>query len=500
MSPSLPKSDSITQIEIARADQIEQPLTDLTGCHVLAIDNDPVALRALERHLSKNGCTVTTASSGAEGLEAVSTDMSVALVDLRMPGLSGLDCLKYFNKHHPNIAVIILTASTEVDSAVDAMKEGAFQYITKPFNPKALLVHVAKARRSWEITSENSNLKEVLSLPQAPVQSAKTETDFGTELLENVQRIAGLNSTVFIGGESGTGKTTVARMIHQQGDRSEAPFVSVNCASLPRDLIESELFGHVKGAFTGAVKDRIGKAEIAHGGTLFLDEIGDLPLDLQPKLLSFLQDRVIQRVGCNENRALDVRLIVATHRDLGLMCRERRFRQDLFYRLNVLSISLKPLRQRPEIIQQIAQSTVTTLCQREGKPSKILSGHAVAVLEAHAWPGNIRELENVLERAVAFSTSSEIRAEDLKFDAAGLVSLPTSNPSSPEIAAPAFTLAGKTLQEIERQAILDTLSECNGNKAKSARMLGISEKSIYNKMRRLNISASVIKDQESTNE
>ena len=326
-------------------------------------------------------------------------------------------------------------------------------------------------------------------MPQTPAQLAETKTDFGEELLETVGRIAGLDSTVFIGGESGTGKTTVARMIHQKSHRSTAPFVSVNCASLPRDLIESELFGHIKGAFTGAVKDRVGKAEIANGGTLFLDEIGDLPLDLQPKLLTFLQDRIIQRIGCNEDRKLDVRLIVATHRDLAAMCRERLFRQDLFYRLNVLSVQLRPLRERPEAVQQIAMSTIKKLCQNEGKSTKELSGHALAVLKSYPWPGNIRELENVLERAVAFSESNQIQVEDLRFDAAEPEPASNSKAVSRQ-SADVFTLAGNTLQEIERQAIIETLEACDGNKAKSARMLGISEKSIYNKMRRLSIGAS----------
>ncbi len=490
MSIAPPNPDSKQEFQLASANQGEQTATDLTGCHVLAIDDDPVALRALERHLSRKGCNVTTATSGSEGLESVSSEISVALIDLRMPGLSGLDCLSYLNEHNPTISVIILTASLDVDSAVEATKQGAFQYITKPFDPKSLLVHVSKAHKSWQITNENSCLRDALSLPHTLTQSSKTKTNLGEELLETVERIANLNSTVFIGGESGTGKTTVARMIHQHGDRADAPFVTVNCASLPRDLIESELFGHIKGAFTGAVKDRIGKAEIAHGGTLFLDEIGDLPLDLQPKLLTFLQDRIIQRIGCNEDRVLDVRLIVATHRDLAAMCHERRFRQDLFYRLNVLSIYLQPLRERPEILKQIAESTAETLCQREGKPSRQLTGHAIAVLKSHPWPGNIRELENVLERAVAFSETDEIRAEDLIFDTANLPTSSEQYHSTTEASPPEFSLAGKTLEEIERRAILATLDACDGNKARTARMLGISEKSIYNKMRRLKIQYS----------
>ena len=466
---------------------------ELQDCRVLAIDDDPVALRALERHLQRNGCHVTTASSGAEGLEKVTTETAIALIDLRMPGLSGLDCLEFLQKNHPEIPVIILTASSDIDSAVEAMKQGAFQFITKPFEPKSLLVHVAKAFQTRQMVDENSHLKEALSLPQTPARLPTAKSDFGDELLKTVKQMSQLDSTVFIGGESGTGKTNVARLIHQHGQRANLPFVSVNCASLPRDLIESELFGHVKGAFTGAVKDRVGKAEVADGGTLFLDEIGDLPLDLQPKLLTFLQDRVIQRIGCNEDRKLDVRLIVATHRDLAAMCRERRFRQDLYYRLNVLSIQLQPLRERHFDLIQIAKSTIESLCQRENKPTKVLSEQALTQLTAYHWPGNIRELENVLERAVAFSESGEILPADLMFDESGesLNRMPTMDANDSTEVAPSTNapsaLAGMTLEEIEAQAIIETLDACEGNKAKSARMLGISEKSIYNKMKRLDI-------------
>jgi len=324
----------------------------------------------------------------------------------------------------------------------------------------------------------------VLSYPEVPVKLVSEKTECSTELLASVNRISQLDSTVFIGGESGTGKTTIARMIHQVGPRCKGPFIAINCASLPRELIESELFGHARGSFTGAVKDRIGKAEVANGGTLFLDEIGDLPIELQPKLLTFLQDRVIQRVGCNVVRPVDVRLIVATHRDLALMCRENRFRQDLYYRLNVLSLLLPPLRDRSEDISQIARSVAHSICTRQNRNPINLPEETVAMLQAHHWPGNIRELENVLERAIAFSDCHEIRPHELLFDQG--VSTTDSMPQETDNSN--VSLAGKTLEEIEIEAILETLKANHGNKAKSARMLGISEKSIYNKMKRLGIS------------
>lgn len=456
----------------------------LLDCHVLAIDDDPVALCALERHLVNRGCRVTTASNGRDGLEQVTLDMSVALVDMKMPDLSGLDCLKYLREHHPEIRVIIVTASSDVDSAVSAMQEGAFQYVTKPFGPDSLVVHVQKAHEASQLSRENQDLRQAVSFSELPAKLVNEQSDFAAELIQSIERIASLDSTVFVGGESGTGKTTVARLIHQSGPRSKGPFVAINCASLPRDLIESELFGHSKGAFTGAIKDRIGKAELANGGTLFLDEIGDLPIELQPKLLTFLQDRVIQRVGCNIERALDVRLIVATHRDLTAMCNENRFRQDLYYRLNVLSLYLPPLRQRGQALIQIAKSLTQQLCQRLNRAPIILMDSAIDALRSHDWPGNIRELENVLERAIVFSQSNQLAGTDFEFDAV------TSTTPEKRDTHSTSRIAGKTLEEIEKLAILETLDACNGNKAKTARMLGISEKSIYNKMKRLGISYS----------
>ena len=472
-----------SDIHSRQQSEYSEPLLDY---HVLAIDDDPVALCALERHLINRGCRVTTASSGQEGLERLTSDMSVALVDMKMPDLSGLDCLKFIREHQPETRVIIVTASSDVASAVDAMKHGAFQYVTKPFDPDSLVVHVQKAHEASLLSKENQNLRQAVSYSELPAKLVNEESEFASELIQSIERIASLDSTVFVGGESGTGKTTVARLIHQSGPRSKRPFVAVNCASLPRDLIESELFGHSKGAFTGAIKDRVGKAELANGGTLFLDEIGDLPIELQPKLLTFLQDRVIHRVGCNIERTLDVRLIVATHRDLATMCNENRFRQDLYYRLNVLSLYLPPLRQRGSAIISIAKLLTQQLCQRLERKPVVLASSAIEAILSHDWPGNIRELENVLERAIVFAKSNQLVGSDFHFDSR---QSSTQGKRDPELNR---NLAGKTIEEIERMAILQTLDACNGNKAKSARMLGISEKSIYNKMKRLGISVSKI--------
>ncbi len=463
------------------------------SAEIVAIDDDPLTIRSLQAHLKRGGYRVATANAAMQGLELITNDTAVALVDLHLPDLPGMDCLRYIRQHYPDLQTIILTASSDIKDAVEAMREGAFQFLTKPFDPNQLLVTIEKAIETRRVKSENDNLKESLN-HSLPVRIVDNAFDLSGELLQQIVRISGLDSTVFIGGESGTGKSTVARMIHQRGHRASGPFISVNCASLPRDLLESELFGHTRGAFTGAVRDRVGHAELADGGTLFLDEIGDLPLDLQPKLLTFLQDRMIQRLGSAESKRIDVRLIVATHRDLAEMCRDNIFRQDLFFRLMVISIELLPLRERKAEIASIGSSILTNICQRQRLPIKRLTESSSRLLVDYDWPGNIRELENVLERAVAFSESDYIGPTELLFSARNLdrrnvVSVPNDLRARDSIATTATiaSLAGLTLDEIERRAILETLESCEGNKAKSARSLGISEKSIYNKMRRLKI-------------
>ena len=350
---------------------------------------------------------------------------------------------------------------------------------------KRLSVQVRNAYEAWRAGQNNRRL-DGSGMPEVPDDLLRAKDDPANEIFTAVSRLSQLNSTVLLGGESGTGKTTVARMIHKSGPRARGAFVAINCASLPRDLIESELFGHTRGAFTGAINERIGKAELADGGTLFLDEIGDLPIELQPKLLTFIQDRCIQRVGCNITRPVDVRLIVATHRDLAEMATRNLFRQDLYYRLNVLSICLPPLRERGEEFGSIARSVIRSICRRQGRAAVRLSEEALSHLKSHSWPGNIRELENVLERAVAFTDGDQLHPADLVLKQSHSALTPAAD-EQVRIPRP-YSLAGMTLQEIEAQAILETLEASDGNKARSARMLGISEKSIYNKMKRLGIS------------
>ncbi|MCA9198997.1 MAG: sigma-54-dependent Fis family transcriptional regulator [Planctomycetales bacterium] len=452
---------------------------------ILVADDDPVTRRSLELLLTEVGYQVTSAADGQQAQSLVDDTISLALFDLQMPLANGMDCLRYVRQRFPDIQVMMISGEGEIHDAVAAMKEGAFEFIAKPFDKDKLLVNVDRAITATKLSRDNRNLRDMVG-DSLPVTGFSPKLPQTKKLLDQVGKVVGLDSTILLTGESGTGKTTIARYIHQQGPRADQPFVSVNCASLPRDLIEAELFGHARGAFTGAVKDRPGRAEIADGGTLFLDEIGDLPLELQPKLLTFLQDRTLQRIGCNEMRRVDVRVIAASHQDLASMCRENRFRQDLYYRLNVLSLRVPSLRERTLDIPELAQHVLRRIQNQRGGSPLSLSDAARNALLAYNWPGNIRELENVLERASAFCDQGVIQPTDL--------ALHTSQQAFNSVVQGEFapSLAGMTLAEVERKALIDTLKACSGNKAKAAREMDISEKSIYNKMKRYNITMDQI--------
>ena len=448
---------------------------------VLIADDDPVTRLVLCQHLTDAGYETVTAEDGREAIQRLDAEIAVALFDLEMPHVSGLDCLRHVRKNQRHVSVIMISGRGGLQDAVAAMKEGAFDYITKPFDRDELVARVHQGCRATQLARDNEALREAV-VPAPASFEFVARAPLTQQLLRQVHKAAQLDSTIMLTGESGTGKTTVARMIHQSGARADKPFVAVNCASLPRDLVEAELFGHAKGAFTGAINDRPGRAEIADGGTLFLDEIGDLPLELQPKLLTFLQDRTFQRIGSNKVYTVDVRLIAATHQDLAGMCRERRFREDLYFRLNVIALHVPALRERPEDIPELTQQILQRIGRRRGRAPLACDPAAIAALREHAWPGNVRELENVLERASAFCEGDSIGVADLLFPAA------TSHLPAPPPAAPPPTLAGRTLDALEQQAIQDTLQATGGNKAEAARRLGISEKSIYNKMKRFGLS------------
>ncbi len=444
---------------------------------ILVADDDPVTLRMLSHYLKAAGFEVVSAKNGREATQLMSAEISVAIFDLEMPYKSGLDCLQFVKEHYHDTGVLVVSGKGEIADAVNAMKLGALEYITKPFDRDELVARVNHACWSTQLVRDNRGLREAVAVP-APSSEIVAHAESSQQLMHQVSRVVPLDTTVLITGESGTGKTTVARMIHQSGPRASSPFITVNCASLPRELVEAELFGHAKGAFTGATNDRPGRVEIADNGTLFLDEIGDLPLELQPKLLTFLQDRTFQRIGSNKVYSVDVRLIAATHQDLAAMCQAKRFREDLYFRLNVISLRVPSLRERGDDIADLTRHILARIGQRRGQSALPCDKEAMAALQNFHWRGNIRELENVLERASAFCEGDTIKREDLTFDE-GVTGTPET-PLTP--AEPVY--ASRTLAEVEKLAIIDTLQAAGGNKAEAARRLGISEKGIYNKMKR----------------
>ncbi len=448
--------------------------------NLLIVEDDATTRRLLVLKARDYGFRAHTVESGEEALECINDGIKVLLADLGLPGMSGFDLLERIGKDHPGLPSVVLTAADRAEDAVRAMKLGAYDYQTKPFDLEDLFLSLKRASKLREVQQENEALRASLSDSPADgrmVAEAPTMLD----LLAKARKVARIQSTVLLTGESGVGKGALARFIHANSGSPEAPFVTVSCPALPRELLESELFGHEKGAFTGAIRRRLGKIEAAKGGTLFLDEIGDMPIDLQPKLLNVLQDREFQRVGGEEKIKADFRLIAATNIDFSEKIQAGEFREDLFYRLNVIPLELPPLRERPEDVPPLMEKILAGISMRRNCGVIRLDAPARKQLTAYRWPGNVREVENVLERASAFCEDRTIRLSDLpEFlsgadEAASHSNLPTG-------------LSGLTLEQLETEAIRQTLAACDGNKAEAARRLGIAEKSVYNKMKRYGLS------------
>jgi DNA-binding NtrC family response regulator len=444
---------------------------------ILVVDDEEVMCESLAAWLREDGYGVDTASSGREAVEkAGQKDYAIYFVDLKMPGgMDGIETMMQVRRQHPEASIIIITAYATVDTAITAMKEGAQEYIVKPCNPEEISLLVNRIIKVKNLQRENSILRKKLTR-QYSFQDVISKNPRMHEILTLAHDIASLRSTVLIQGESGTGKEMVARAIHNSGDRASHPFVAVSCAALAETLLESELFGHEKGSFTGANQQKHGKFEMADSGTIFLDEIGDISPKLQVDLLRVLQDRAFYRVGGSEEVRVDVRVIAATHVNLMQAVSDGKFRDDLFYRLNVIEIRIPPLRDRREDIPLLAHHFMERLAHELAKDVNEISEGGLKVLMDYDWPGNVRELENAIERAIVTCRSHRLSEEDFSFLA--------------QNAGPAKTWvvpAGMTLQEMERQLIVATLQRAGGNIKESASILGIDRSTLYEKIKRYEI-------------
>ncbi|MBK9517405.1 MAG: sigma-54-dependent Fis family transcriptional regulator [Anaeromyxobacter sp.] len=460
--------------------------------HVLIVDDEMNIRRVLAAMLKRDGYEVTTAADGEQALAVLQkTPVHVVVTDLVMPKVGGMELLKRVGADYPDVPVILITAHGSVDSAVAALKAGAFDYVTKPFEQDELRKVIAKAARAHDL--ERQNVHEGGSEADRPPLVGSSPAM--KTIYDMVARVADSPSTVLITGESGTGKELIAKALHRGSSRRDKPLIKVNCAAIPKDLVESELFGYERGAFTGAVGSKPGRFELADGGTLFLDEIGEIPVEIQVKLLRALQESEFERVGGIKTLKVDVRLIAATNRDLKALIAEGRFREDLYYRLAVVPIALPPLRDRREDVPLLVRHFIEKYDRRLGKKVEGIEDEALQLLQGYAWPGNIRELENLMERSVLFADGPLIEAAALpdalrERGAAAPVPIAAVGPLG-AIAAPSGAsmkeIVRQAQAELERELIARALEETGGNVTRAAKRLQISRKSLQVKMKELGL-------------
>ncbi|PYN93002.1 MAG: hypothetical protein DMD91_31200 [Candidatus Rokuibacteriota bacterium] len=435
---------------------------------LLIADDDEVARDLLAEALGREGYRVRVAANGEECLHLAETEpFDMAMVDLRMPDLDGLAVLKRLATSQPDLPVVILTAFAAIETAIGAVNAGAYDYLSKPFRMEEIKLVVRRALEARRLARENLQIRQELK-SRLGYDELVGQSHQMAEIYKLIARVANLDTTVLIQGETGTGKELVARAIHEASSRAQRPFVVVDCAALPEALFESELFGHERGAFTGAVTARRGLLETSAGGTCFLDEIGELPAPLQAKLLRALQERAIRRVGGNEPIPVNVRIVAATNRDIRKLVAEGTFREDLFYRLDVVTIAMPPLRERATDIPLLAQHFLEKFADAAGRPVKRLSPEALALLSAYHWPGNVRELENLIERAVALSSAETLLPDDF----------PPQLHEEPA-RAPRLPAAHMTLDDVKRWYVNKVLEEAGGNKLRAAELLGIDRRTLY---------------------
>ena len=439
--------------------------------NILVVDDQESMRDSCQQTLCRSGYQVDTAEDGEKGLERLKEkSYELVILDLKMPGLNGLEVLKKIKEDDPEIVVIVITGHATIESAVDAMKNGAFDFIPKPFTPESLRLIVKRALTTRELTLENVLLRNELKTglgSQIVIGSDESMKD----VEQLVKKVGPTDATVLITGESGTGKEVIARAIHRYSSRSDKPFVAVDCGSLVESLFESELFGHVKGSFTGATETKYGRFELANGGTLFFDEIGNVKLSIQTKLLRVLQEREITKVGSSQIVKVDVRIIAATNKDLAEAVKAGTFREDLFYRLSVVPITLPPLRERRSDIPLLADYFMEKYNKKRGKVIKAISKEAMDAIVKYDWPGNVRELENAIERAVVLTEDDVIKPSDLLYYGLNIES------------AGSYSGGAKSLADMEKKHIAKMLEKFDGHRAKTAEALGIDRKTLRMKLK-----------------
>jgi two-component system, NtrC family, response regulator HydG len=444
---------------------------------ILIVDDDRTMCEAIELTLGRGAHDIMWRTSGHHALELVAErDFDVVLTDLSMPAMSGVELCERVLAARPDVPVVVVTAHTTIEAAISAIRAGAYDFIVKPVDGKLLALAVARAVRHRRLRNEAKRLRRMVASAQRPGQMVGASPAMKV-VLDLIGRVANSDTTVLVTGESGTGKELIARALHDQSARRDGPFVAINCSAVPAALLESELFGHARGAFTDATATRTGLFMQANGGTLFLDEIGELPMEMQPKILRALQERTVRPVGGNAETPFDARIVTATNRDIEAEVAAKRFRADLFYRINVVHIHAPPLRARPGDVLLLAQRFVERFAAKSGKAVRGITPQAGEKLAAYDWPGNVRELENCMERAMALLRFDAVTVDDLPEKIRQYATQPLG------IWADELTDI-LTLDELGRRYTLRILAFCNGNKARAASLLGLDRRTLYRQLER----------------
>jgi len=465
-------------LKARRGRALQSPVVEvaLAMAKILIVEDEPKMLRLLELNLKEQGYTTHTATDAEAGLRLLRQEgADLVLSDLKLPGMDGLEFLEAVKSTNASIPVVLMTAYGTVETAVEAMKAGASDYVLKPFSMEEIQLILHRELDVRSLREENRSLREALGR-RYEFKNIIARGPAMQEVLATVERIAPTNSTVLLGGESGVGKDMIARAIHQHSRRASGPFIKINCTAIPENLLESELFGYEKGAFTGATTAKPGKFELADRGTVFLDEIGDVPGGIQAKLLRVLQEREFERLGGTKTLKVDVRVLAATNQDLRAALEQGTFREDLYYRLNVVPINLPPLREHKEDIPYLADHFIMRFAREAGKKISGITPAAIQRLTDFHWPGNIRELENIIERAVALSNGPVLQVGDIHLD------------TSPIKTSTASLLPeGMTLEQYEDEIIQEALRRAGGNKSQAARTLGLSRNALRYRLSKMGV-------------